>query len=95
MAELEPTLPHGVRLAIVQDNSTWITNSVDDVQKTLLEGAFLTVLIVFLFLNSWRSTVITGLTLPVSVIAAFLAIYAFGFTINILTLMALSLAIGI
>ncbi|HET7251897.1 MAG TPA: efflux RND transporter permease subunit, partial [Gemmatimonadales bacterium] len=95
MAELEPTLPHGVRLAVVQDNSTWIRNSVDDVQKTLLEGAFLTVLIVFLFLNSWRSTVITGLTLPVSVIASFLAIYAFGFTINIMTLMALSLAIGI
>ena len=95
MAELEPTLPHGVRLAVVQDNSTWIRNSVDDVQKTLLEGAFLTVLIVFLFLNSWRSTVITGLTLPVSVISAFLAIYAFGFTINIMTLMALSLAIGI
>jgi HAE1 family hydrophobic/amphiphilic exporter-1 len=95
MAELGPTLPHGVSLAIVQDNSTWIRNSVDDVQKTLLEGAFLTVLIVFLFLNSWRSTVITGLTLPVSVIASFLAIYAFGFTINIMTLMALSLAIGI
>jgi hydrophobic/amphiphilic exporter-1 (mainly G- bacteria), HAE1 family len=50
---------------------------------------------VFLFLNSWRSTVITGLTLPVSVIASFLAIYAFGFTLNIMTLMALSLAIGI
>ena len=95
IAELEPTLPHGVRLAVVQDNSTWIRNSVDDVQKTLLEGAFLTVLIVFLFLNSWRSTVITGLTLPVSVISAFLAIYAFGFTLNIMTLMALSLAIGI
>ncbi|HVH10787.1 MAG TPA: efflux RND transporter permease subunit [Gemmatimonadales bacterium] len=95
MAELDRTLPHGVRLAAVRDNSTWIRNSVDDVQKTLLEGAFLTVLIVFLFLNSWRSTVITGLTLPVSVIASFLAIYAFGFTLNIMTLMALSLAIGI
>jgi len=95
MAELNETLPHGVTLSTVQDNSTWIRNSVDDVQKTLLEGAFLTVLIVFLFLNSWRSTVITGLTLPVSVIAAFLAIYAFGFTLNIMTLMALSLAIGI
>ena len=79
----------------MQDNSTWIRNSVDDVQKTLVEGALLTVLIVFLFLNSWRSTVITGLTLPVSVIAAFLAIYAFGFTLNTMTLMALSLAIGI
>src|SRR2546425_4980283 len=95
MEELGRSLPHGVALATIQDNSTWIRNSVDDVQKTLIEGAFLTVLIVFLFLNSWRSTVITGLTLPVSVIAAFLAIYAFGFTINIMTLMALSLAIGI
>ena len=95
IAELGRTLPAGVGLATVQDNSTWIRNSVDDVQKTLLEGAALTVLIVFLFLNSWRSTVITGLTLPVSVIASFLAIYAFGFTLNIMTLMALSLAIGI
>jgi len=93
--ELKHTLPNGIGLATVQDNSTWIRNSVDDVQKTLIEGAFLTVLIVFLFLNSWRSTVITGLTLPVSVVASFLAIYAFGFTLNIMTLMALSLAIGI
>ena len=61
----------------------------------MIIGGILTVLIVFLFLNSWRSTVITGLTLPVSVIAAFLAIYAFGFTLNCMTLMALSLAIGI
>jgi HAE1 family hydrophobic/amphiphilic exporter-1 len=95
MEDLPGMLPHGVSLVTIQDNSTWIRNSVDDVQKTLIEGAFLTVLIVFMFLNSWRSTVITGLTLPVSVIAAFLAIYAFGFTINVMTLMALSLAIGI
>lgn len=94
MGQLNTTLPAGVHLQIIQDNSTWIRNSVDDVQKTLLEGAALTVLIVFLFLNSWRSTVITGLTLPVSVISAFLAIYAFGFTLNTMTLMALSLAIG-
>ncbi len=95
IAELNRTLANGVTLATVQDNSTWIRQSVDDVQKTLLEGAALTVFIVFLFLNSWRSTVITGLTLPVSVIAAFLAIYAFGFTLNVMTLMGLSLAIGI
>ncbi|PYP31714.1 MAG: hypothetical protein DMD49_07545 [Gemmatimonadetes bacterium] len=95
IGELNRSLASGVSLVTVQDNSTWIRNSVDDVQKTLLEGAALTVFIVFLFLNSWRSTVITGLTLPVSVIAAFLAIYAFGFTLNVMTLMALSLAIGI
>ncbi|HEX9705204.1 MAG TPA: efflux RND transporter permease subunit [Gemmatimonadales bacterium] len=95
VAELNAALPGGARLTAVQDNSVWIRNSVEDVQKTLLEGAALTVFIVFLFLNSWRSTVITGLTLPVSVISAFVAIYAFGFTLNTMTLMALSLAIGI
>ncbi|HXF95151.1 MAG TPA: efflux RND transporter permease subunit [Gemmatimonadales bacterium] len=95
VAELNATLPAGTRLTTVQDNSVWIRNSVEDVQKTLLEGAALTVFIVFLFLNSWRSTVITGLTLPVSVISAFAAIYAFGFTLNTMTLMALSLSIGI
>ena len=93
--ELNRTLAGGVRLDLIYDNSTWIRNSVEDVQKTLVEGAALTVLIVFLFLNSWRSTVITGLTLPVSVISAFIAVYAFGFTLNTMTLMALSLAIGI
>jgi HAE1 family hydrophobic/amphiphilic exporter-1 len=95
IAELNRSLPAGVQLEMLNDNSTWIRHSVDDVQKTLLEGGFLTILIVFLFLNSWRSTVITGLTLPVSVISAFLAIYAFHFTLNMMTLMALSLVIGI
>ena len=93
--ELNRSLPAGVKLEMITDNSVWIRHSVDDVQKTLLEGGLLTVLIVFLFLNSWRSTVITGLTLPVSVISAFLAIYAFHFTLNMMTLMALSLVIGI
>jgi HAE1 family hydrophobic/amphiphilic exporter-1 len=95
MAELNRTLPGGVQLEMITDNSVWIRHSVDDVQKTLLEGGLLTILIVFLFLNSWRSTVITGLTLPISVISAFLAIYAFRFTLNMMTLMALSLVIGI
>ncbi len=93
--ELNRSLPEGVQLEVINDNSKWIRHSVEDVQKTLLEGGILTILIVFLFLNSWRSTVITGLTLPVSVISAFLAIYAFGFTLNMMTLMALSLVIGI
>ena len=60
----------------------------------MILGGLLTVFIVFLFLNSWRSTVITGLTLPISVVAAFIAMRAFGFTLNVLTLMGLSLAIG-
>jgi HAE1 family hydrophobic/amphiphilic exporter-1 len=95
IAELNRSLPAGVTLGMITDNSMWIRHSVDDVRKTLVEGALLTVFIVFLFLNSWRSTVITGLTLPVSVISAFLALYAFNFTLNMMTLMALSLVIGI
>ena len=95
VAELQSRLPQGVELQIVRDDSVWIRHSVEDVQTTLLLGAILTVIVVFTFLNSWRSTVITGLTLPVSVIAAFLAIFAFGYTLNTMTLMGLSLAIGI
>ena len=66
-----------------------------DVEEALVEGAVLTVLVVFLFLNSWRSTVITGLALPVSVLASFIAVWAFGFTLNTMSLLGLSLAIGI
>jgi hydrophobic/amphiphilic exporter-1 (mainly G- bacteria), HAE1 family len=93
--DLKGRLPEGVELTVVRDDSKWIRNSVDDVKVTIIIGALLTVMVVFTFLNSWRSTVITGLTLPVSVIASFLAIYAFGYTLNIMTLMGLSLAIGI
>jgi HAE1 family hydrophobic/amphiphilic exporter-1 len=95
MAHLNAELPAGVQLEVIRDNSKWIEESLADVQLALVLGALLTVLIVFLFLNSWRSTVITGLTLPVSIISAFLVIYAMNFTINTLTLMALSLAVGI
>ena len=75
--------------------SDFVENSVDNVKHTIIEGALLTVLIVFLFLGSWRSTVITGLTLPISVISTFIFLYALGFTLNYMTLMALSLCIGL
>ncbi|WP_182085022.1 efflux RND transporter permease subunit [Aureimonas sp. ME7] len=85
----------GVQIAVSRDNSRAIAAQVSDVQRTLIEGAALTVVIVFLFLNSWRSTVITGLTLPISVIGTFAVIHFLGFTLNTMTLLALSLAIGI
>ena len=94
VAKMQPDLPPGVSLQMVRDDSTFIRESIEDVQVTLVLGGLLTVFIVFLFLNSWRSTVITGLTLPISVIAAFIAMRMFGFTLNVLTLMGLSLAIG-
>jgi HAE1 family hydrophobic/amphiphilic exporter-1 len=93
--ELNRELPPHIRLREVVDRSIFIRESVRDVQETLLLGGLLTVLIVFLFLNSWRSTVITGLALPVSVISAFIVMNMLGFTLNVLTLMGLSLAIGL
>jgi HAE1 family hydrophobic/amphiphilic exporter-1 len=92
---MRPLLPPGVRLEPVTDNSRPIRVSVDNVRRTLIEGALLTILIVFLFLNSWRSTVITGLTLPIALIGTFLFMNMFGFTINMVTLMALSLCVGL
>jgi HAE1 family hydrophobic/amphiphilic exporter-1 len=93
--ELRPTLPAGTTLDVVQNSGERVRNSVANVQSTLIEGAALTVLVVFLFLNSWRSTVITGLALPISVLASFIAVWAFGFTLNTMSLLGLSLAIGI
>lgn len=93
--ELIPTLPKGVEIKVVKNSGVRVTNSVTNVQQTLVEGAILTVLVVFVFLNSWRSTVITGLALPVSVLASFVAVWAFGFTLNTMSLLGLSLAIGI
>ena len=95
MAEMQKQLPPGLRLEQIADNSRQIRVSVENVRRTLIEGALLTVLIVFLFLNSWRSTVITGLTLPIAIIGTFLFMNIFGFTINLITLMALSLCVGL
>jgi len=95
IAALKARLPADVELRLVNSSADEVERSVNRVKSTIVEGALLTVLIVFLFLHSWRSTIITGLTLPLSVIATFIALYAFGFTLNFLTLMALSLCIGL
>jgi HAE1 family hydrophobic/amphiphilic exporter-1 len=95
VAELKNQLPSGVLLETIGDSSRPIRVAVNNVRQTLIEGAVLTVLIVFLFLNSWRSTVITGLTLPIALIGTFLFMNMFGFTINMITLMALSLCVGL
>src|SRR5512140_1868092 len=95
ITEVERTLPQDVRLRLVRDDSRRIRQALDDVQLTIVLGAALTVMIIYLFLNSWRSTVITGLTLPVSIISAFFAMWALDFTLNTMTLLALSLAIGL
>ncbi len=95
IAQLKPQLPTGITLEVVRDGSRSIRVSVANVKRTLFEGALLTIAIVFLFLNSWRSTVITGLTLPIALIGTFLFMDMFGFTINMITLMAMSLCVGL
>jgi HAE1 family hydrophobic/amphiphilic exporter-1 len=95
LKEMQAQLPPGYKLQEVQDGSRPIRVGVANVRQTLIEGAILTVLIVFLFLNSWRSTIITGLTLPIALIGTFMVMNLFGFTINMITLMALSLCVGL
>jgi HAE1 family hydrophobic/amphiphilic exporter-1 len=97
LAELErlkKDVPPGITLSVIKDDSRFIRESIEDVNTTMVIGGLLTVFIVYLFLNSWRSTIITGVTLPISVVSGFIAMRAFGFTLNIITLMGLSLAIG-
>jgi multidrug efflux pump subunit AcrB len=95
MEEIKKTLPPDVELKLIYASSDWVKGSLDGLKHTLIEGALLTIAIVFLFLHSWRSTIITGLTLPIAVISSFIAVYAFGFTLNFMTMMALSLCIGL
>ncbi|MEP7346497.1 MAG: efflux RND transporter permease subunit, partial [Gemmatimonadaceae bacterium] len=95
VAEIRKTLPAGTTLDIVKNSGERVERSVANVKIGLLEGALLTVFVVFLFLNSWRSTVITGLALPVSVLAGFIAVWVLGFKLETMSLLGLSLAIGI
>ena len=88
-------LPDTVTIETVADNAVPVEQSFHTVQNMIVEGAVLAVLIVFLFLNSWRSTVITALTLPISIIGTMTVLWALGFTLNMMTLMALSLSVGI
>ncbi len=95
ITRVQATLPQGTELRVIRDNSVAIRQSVSDVIHELLLGALLTVVIVMLFLNDWKATAITSLALPVSVVSSFILMSALGFTLNMLTLMALSLSIGI
>jgi HAE1 family hydrophobic/amphiphilic exporter-1 len=95
LKDLERVLPADVKTTVIRDQSQKIREALADVEITIVLGAVLTILIIYLFLNSWRSTVITGLTLPVSIISAFFIMWVFDFTLNTMTLLALSLAIGL
>jgi hydrophobic/amphiphilic exporter-1 (mainly G- bacteria), HAE1 family len=95
VAALERTLPADVKLSVIRDDSQRIRDSLDSVQHELILGALLCIIIIYFFLNSWRSTIITGLALPISLISSFFVMWVFNFTLNTMTLLALSLAIGL
>lgn len=95
LESIKAQLPQGTTLQVVVDSSKSIRGTIGDVARTIIEGAVLAVLIVLLFLGSFRSTVITGLTLPIALLGTLTFIWAFGFTINMMTLLALSLSIGL
>ena len=95
VAEIQKELPQGTALEITRDGGEEAENSLYNVIHALVFGAGLTVFVVYLFLNSWRSTLITALSLPTSVIAAFIAVWLAGFTLNFMSLLGLSLAIGV
>ena len=95
MAEINKSLPEGTRLEVTYDGGEDASNSLANVIHALIFGAGLTIFVVYAFLNSWRSTLITSLSLPTSAIAAFIAIWLCGFTLNFMTLLGLSLAIGV
>ncbi|WP_374433203.1 efflux RND transporter permease subunit [Inhella sp.] len=95
VAEIQKELPAGTLLEVTQDGGKDAENSLNNVIHALVFGAGLTVFVVYVFLNSWRSTLITALSLPTSVLAAFIAVWVMGFSLNFMSLLGLSLAIGV
>jgi multidrug efflux pump len=95
MDELQKTFPKGITYSIPFDTTPFVTASIKEVIVTLVEAMILVTLVVFVFLQSWRATLIPMLAVPVSVIGTFLGLYILGMSINVLTLFGLVLAIGI
>lgn len=95
MKELEPRLPKGAKAVLIIDQSRFIRESVDQVKHDLVFGGAMAILVVLIFMLDLRSTLISSLALPTSVIGTFFVMYMLGYTLNMMTLLALSLAIGL
>ncbi len=95
LPKIQASLPDGVKVDIAYDSTIFIEKSIEEVYRTIAEAVLLVVAVIFLFLRSGRATLIPLVTIPISLIGAFALMYAFGFTINTLTLLAMVLAIGL
>ena len=95
MIKAEASFPAGYKAQVVRDQSQFIQAAVDAVEEHLVVGSILATLVVLIFLLNWRATIIAALSIPASIIATFGLMWAFGFTLNIITLLALTLAVGI
>lgn len=95
IADLKKELPPDIKIIVATDNSEFIRDSVEDVIVNILYGGLLAVLVIFLFLADWRTTLISALAIPTSIIATFMAMDALGFTINFMSLLGLSIAVGL
>lgn len=95
IVQIQETLPKGMILEVANDRTTFIDRSIDNVYSTLFEATLLVILVILLFLRSFRAILIPIIAIPISLIGAFFIMYVFGFTINVLTLLALVLAIGL
>ncbi|HUO83254.1 MAG TPA: efflux RND transporter permease subunit [Gammaproteobacteria bacterium] len=95
LPQITETLPEGMKVEMAYDSTVFIEASIESVYETIVEAILLVVVVIFLFLRNFRATLIPLVTIPVSLIGAFALMYAFGFTINTLTLLAMVLAIGL
>lgn len=93
--DIKRDLPDDMKMGIYMDDTVFIRNSINEVRETIIVAFALVVLIIFLFLRNWRTTLIPILTIPISLVGTFFIMYLAGFTINILTLLAIVLAIGL
>lgn len=94
LKQIEPTLPEGLSLTVTEDQSSFITSSINGVVVEGLIGGILAILVVFLFLSNWRSTLVTAVSIPLSIIMAVVLLDQLGYTLNIMTLGGLTIAIG-
>ena len=95
LKEIKPLLPPDLKIQVVRDQSTYIQSSFESVQEHLILGGFFAALVVLFFIGNWRATIISAIAIPTSIISTYTLMWAMGFTLNNMTMLALTLSVGI